>query len=565
MALQQLTHHTARIVLGLLLGLSALLTGCGGGGGGGASNNPPVVSLSSITINATSTTLNLGASTTLTATGHYSDSSTANISTQVSWSSGSNQILTVGAGTATFNSVGVGATTITASMNQVSSLPLSITVVAPTSINATPASTAIGIGTIVNLSAVGINGSTISTLTSLVSWSTSDSTIASVTSTGIVTGIGAGTATITATFTGLPPATATVTVSTGLGGQNLATSRFDHTANLLSTGKILVAGGYVTGPSDTIKTTELYDPATATWTTAAPLITERGDFTATELLDHTILVAGGANSMENNIPSTELYDPQNNTWNLTLVGVPGYMVTPRTYHSATLLQSGKVLVAGGSSASISNLTDAELYDPGTKTWTATRPISIGRYSQTATPLQNGKVLIVGGYGGTTTNTQNPLPLGSAEIYDPATETWTQAANLHVERANHTATLLSNGMVLVVGGETLSSVVLSSAELYDPANNTWTQINSLGNAREWHTATLLSDGLSVMVIGGVNAGSEVMPIEVYNSSTGTWASAASLNTGRDTFTATLIPSTGKVLVVGGYNFPSSSSLNSVELH
>jgi hypothetical protein len=69
----------------------------------------------------------------------------------------------------------------------------------------------------------------------------------------------------------------------------------------------------------------------------------------------------------------------------------------------------------------------------------------------------------------------------------------------------------------------------------------------------------------MVIGGVNAGSEVMPIEVYNSSTGNWTSTDSLSTGRDTFTATLIPSTGKVLVVGGYNFPSSSSLNSVELH
>jgi N-acetylneuraminic acid mutarotase len=334
---------------------------------------------------------------------------------------------------------------------------------------------------------------------------------------------------------------------------------------------ILVTGGYVTGPSDTIKTTELYDPVHATWTTGPSLITERGDFTATTLNDGTILVAGGQNATENNIPSTELYDPSTGllgTWNLTLLGVPGYMVTPRSYHTATLIPStGKVLVAGGSSATVTNLTDSELYDPATHTWSATGSLATGRYSHTSTLISIGtirKVLVVGGFGGAT-NTQNPLPLNTAELYDPATGVWTPAANLNIARANHTATLLSNGMVLVVGGETLSSVVLSSAELYDPANNTWTQINSLGNAREWHTATLLSDGLSVMVIGGVNAGSEVMPIEVYNSSTGTWASAASLNTGRDTFTATLIPSTGKVLVAGGYNFPSSSSLNSVELH
>jgi len=269
MALRQLTHYAARFVLGLVLGLTALLTGCGGGGGGGsaASNNPPQVTLSSITITpSTPLTIDLGATTTLTATGHYSDSSTANITAQVSWSSGS--IITV-AGTGAFNGAGLGTTTITATMGAISSPPLSITVIAPTSISVTPASIAIGVNTIVNLSAVGINGSTTSTLTSLVSWSSSDSTIASVnSSTGIVSGIAAGTATITATFTNLSPATATVTISTGVGGHNLATSRYDHTANLLTTGpnsgKVLVAGGYVTGPSDTIKTTELYDPVTAT-------------------------------------------------------------------------------------------------------------------------------------------------------------------------------------------------------------------------------------------------------------------------------------------------------------
>src|ERR1035437_6653573 len=123
---------------------------------------------------------------------------------------------------------------------------------------------------------------------------------------------------------------------------------------------------------------------------------------------------------------------------------------------------------------------------------ATGSLNVARADQTATLLSSGRVLVAGGFG------NGP---SSAELYDPATAAWVPTAGLNAPRADHTATLLPNGRVLVAGGST--SGILSSAEVYDPASGTWTFTGSLTDARYLHTATLLRTG-KLLVAGGGNS-------------------------------------------------------------
>src|SRR5439155_3676182 len=128
------------------------------------------------------------------------------------------------------------------------------------------------------------------------------------------------------------------------------------------------------------------------------------------------------------------------TWSTT-----GSLNTGRDYHTATLLPNGMVLVAGGQNNS-DFLASAELYDPG-ETWTFTGSLNTGRWGHTETLLLNGKVLVTGGLN----NANSGPPLASAELYDPASGTWTTTGSLNTGRIYHTATLLPNGKVLVAGG------------------------------------------------------------------------------------------------------------------
>src|SRR6266542_3453488 len=212
------------------------------------------------------------------------------------------------------------------------------------------------------------------------------------------------------------------------------------------------------------------------WVTTGSLVTARSDHTATLLPSGKVLVAGGQNG-SGKLDRAELYDPVAGTWSST-----GRLDVARRFHTATLLPSGKVLVAGGEA----NLpSSAELYDPAMGTWTFTGNLNVGRGQHTATLLPSGKVLVAGG--------QNPSYLNSAELYDPATGRWTLTGSLGTARRQHTATLLPSGKVLVAAGHGRGTVPLSSAELHDPAMGTWTLTNPLGNPRYDHTATLLPSG------------------------------------------------------------------------
>ncbi len=212
------------------------------------------------------------------------------------------------------------------------------------------------------------------------------------------------------------------------------------------------------------------------------------------------------------------------------------MTGARLLHTATRLPNGRVLATGG----YDHL--AELYDPAAGTWIRTADVLDTRRAATATLLSNGQVLIAG-FGGTSGI--------SAELYDPAIGSWVRTGAMRTPRFYHTATLLPEGRVLVVGGADgeYGGRVLATAEVYDPATGVWTQTGSLGTTRRNHTATLLAGG-KVLVTGGTDATGVLQnSAEVYDPATGAWSRVGAMAVARTYHSATLLVD-GRVLVVGG---------------
>jgi N-acetylneuraminic acid mutarotase/photosystem II stability/assembly factor-like uncharacterized protein len=187
-------------------------------------------------------------------------------------------------------------------------------------------------------------------------------------------------------------------------------------------------------------------------------------------------------------------------------------------------------------------------------WNAAGSLTTARRSHSATLLQNGKVLVVGGEGSLAN------PVASAELHDPVTNSWSAAASLTTARTQHSATMLPSGKVLVVGG-TGNGSAIASAELYDPVTNSWSPAGSLVVARSRHSATLLQSG-KVLVTGGYNGSASLASAELYDPATNSWSIVGSLATARVNHTVILMPS-GKVLVAGGHD--GSSYLASVEVY
>ncbi|MDP9373008.1 MAG: zf-HC2 domain-containing protein, partial [Chloroflexota bacterium] len=225
----------------------------------------------------------------------------------------------------------------------------------------------------------------------------------------------------------------------------------------------------------------------------------------------------------------------------------GTMHDARSGHTATRLRDGRVLVAGGTPSRHPVLDTAELYDPATSTWTATAPMESGRSQHTATLLPDGQVLIVAGFG-----MDSKTILATAERYDPATGRWSPAGSMAAGRAGHTATPLPSGEVLVAGGHTYAGGPLATAELYDPATNGWRPTGVMSMPRSYHTATLLPAG-QVLVTGGEGGQGEdnlaQRTVERYEPATGRWTRAAAMAEGRRGHAATPLAD-GQVLVVGG---------------
>jgi hypothetical protein len=344
-----------------------------------------------------------------------------------------------------------------------------------------------------------------------------------------------------------PQALAIVVTPHGFGMTGgMSTARSEHTATLLNDGTVLIAGGNNNGIA--VATSELYSPANAAFSPSGELGTARFGHSATRLGTGQVLVAGGYDSNGIAMASAEFYHPSTATFT-TL----GNMVSARGSHTATLLTNGKVLLTGGASQSTYGIivfeqATAELFDPTTEKFSTTGDMSVPRAGHTATLLGTGKVLIAGG------TIADGVVTASADLYDAATGKFTLTGAMNEPRYAHSATLLANGTVLVTGGISpgqTGNEMLRSAEIYDPKSGRFTTTGSMGTGRSSHSAALLENE-SVLVAGGLDQnGDPLLSAEVYAQGTGRFSLTGGLQIPSASHAATVLR-TGAVLVTGGNN-------------
>ena len=333
-----------------------------------------------------------------------------------------------------------------------------------------------------------------------------------------------------------------------------------ETATRLADGRVLLAGGCGTAA-------QVYDPKTGTFSPTGSLAQSRGGTTATLLRDGHVLFTGGGNcgpGQDGIWASAELYDPTTGTFSPT-----GSMAAPREQHTATLLADGRVLIAGGLSGSSPAsaggitlaafrtadvdrfLTSAELYDPSTGRFSKTGSMTSPHRGHTATLLLDGGVLVVGNGG-------ESSPSGKiADLYDPTTGRWTRTGSMKAGRWLQTATLLPDGRVLILGGRSPRDSVYAGAELYDPRAGTFGAAGQMREGRQQFTATLLPDG-RVFIAGGYWSDGQKWRVlastEMYDPSTGNFSPVGSMGASRDGHHAILLDD-GRILILGGEDIGS----------
>jgi hypothetical protein len=262
------------------------------------------------------------------------------------------------------------------------------------------------------------------------------------------------------------------------------------TATLLPGGKVLVVGGYKY-KSEGLATAWLWDPATGSFNPAGTLAEARRGHSAVLLPDGHILVVGGDRPGPG-VRTAELWDPATRSFSLAgSSSVSGHL-------AAELRPDGRVLVVGDAAVSEAHsVVSAELWDPTTLAFSPLGSLPRPEGWDTLTPLPDGRVLLIGGCC-------NAVPIGSAVLWDPATSSAVPAGSLAEARWNANATLLPDGRVLVVGGDhhdaSGAQVSLASAEVWDPATMSFSSAGSPRNAAELPATAVLPDGL-VLVIGG----------------------------------------------------------------
>jgi len=290
---------------------------------------------------------------------------------------------------------------------------------------------------------------------------------------------------------------------------SLQIARANHRAVLLSDGRVLVCGGTsrIEGVYTILSSCELYDPVSGTWSTAPDMIKPRTGHTATLLQNGRVLVTGGYNGDDGYLHECEVYDPDTNQWLYT-----GWMNQARWTHGAVGLDDGTVLIIGGyfegDEYEFEILTSCEIYDPDTGTCTLTEHgLSAGRSGPVVTTLSDGRIAVFGGYAGSGYNNQ------SCEIFDPESQTWTLYDDTIRNRAGFSATLLPNGEVLIAGGD--EEVHFQSfCELFNPQTGVYSYADGMLQRTVGHTDTLLHDA-TVLVTGGYLAnGTAVSTCEFY---------------------------------------------------
>jgi len=344
-------------------------------------------------------------------------------------------------------------------------------------------------------------------------------------------------------------------VSTG----NMRSARDGHTATLLVNGKVLVAGGTNNGVA--LTSAELYNRTTGTWSSTGSMKVARTLARAVLLSSGSVLVMGGCinDCLSSTTKSAELYNPSTGAFTST-----ASMIQARAEFAVTLLANGQVLVAGGCTAfdangCLSTTNKAEIYDPTAGTWKATTAMRAARHAMTATLLTSGKVLVAGGA------TSASDALNSTELYDPTAKTWTLGTKMITARSDYASILLGTGQVLFTGGENINGVSISNAELYNPSSGKFTATGKMTATREEHTGVLLASG-KVLVSGGNKVTSTTQtPLasaELYDPTSGVWTATGSMSHARAGHTSTVL-TTGRVLNAGGSD--AVNELDSAELY
>ena len=286
------------------------------------------------------------------------------------------------------------------------------------------------------------------------------------------------------------------------------------TVTTLSDGRILVVGD-LSSP-DNWNGARVYSSLKGVWQSTAYLADKRRWHTSTLLLDGRVLATGGRKMSGEVLHTVELFDPAVDSWTSTSM-----MHHERAFHAAALLNDGRVLVVGGFDSDFRTLASAEVYDPDTRTWTLVGDMSEARSIPTASVLHDGRVLVA---GGSHTGAGPTAMRKTAEIYDPVANTWTPAGQFVIDRAGHSATVLKDGRVLVVGGAGPASTI-AQAEIYDPKKNAWSPAGNLALARTGHSAAIMSDGRVIVAGGWSNEGSAGHLVELFDPRVGTWLTLA----------------------------------------
>lgn len=241
-----------------------------------------------------------------------------------------------------------------------------------------------------------------------------------------------------------------------------------NSATLLADGRILIAGGYSIPNDASLNNSLIYNPADQSMTPVSNMNFPRNNHAAVLLDDGRVLVIGGNSESA----SAEVYDPQTDTWELT-----GEMVAVRAYPDAVKLVNGYVFVTGGISqetytgVNLATVAITEIYDPATNEWQSVTPALSDKFSQNVLLLEDGRVLVLNGFDRTGAEYK---AITKVEIYDSNADSWTSTAPMPVVAYYHTAHVLADGSVIVIGGGHFSAP-LPVVQHYDPVTDTWTLV------------------------------------------------------------------------------------------